>query len=300
MDNRIMDFSEKNNDYIRVSQDAIQRLIRSGSGDAALLYLYIGAHDGRLDRDAAANDMQRTDKDIRRALSTLMDLGLADPGGLADQGGDPSVSLSSTVEDILRTVFGRSLSPKDRAKLDAIRKQLGLPDEVILLLIDQCLKERRKQGLKNPPAMSILTQKAILWSELGLTSFEKAAAWLEAQQDPDEIIDGIAMEVGYVPEKLTAAERRMVASWLEAGMAPDVVVSALDRTILNLNRLDLKYANAILVSWRAKGIYRADQISALDNKPPENPSPSSRGTESDAAAIERLQRLIDRIRSDSD
>ena len=65
---------------ISMSGDAARRLIGCGSGDAALLYLYILTSGGKYDRDEAAARMGRSQAQVDTAMAVLARLGLVSRG----------------------------------------------------------------------------------------------------------------------------------------------------------------------------------------------------------------------------
>ena len=130
---------------------AADRLLAAGSGDAALMYLYLLKSGGRFDPAGAARALKWEPKRCFDAHSLLVKLELAE-GAEAPPAPTPAEPPEYTAADITRELedkaspfpalvqevqrrLGKVLSTNDLKGLYTIYDFTGLPAEVILLII---------------------------------------------------------------------------------------------------------------------------------------------------------------------
>ena len=134
-----------------------EALLRAGDGDAALLYIYVLRQGGRLDREAAARELGRSDRDMAMAADRLMQLGLifdAENPSVPSAGEElpeyegAEIARRSMEDeqfrmlvDELQRSLGRTFSRTDLNRLYAIYEEYSLPAEVIMLLVQYCKDE---------------------------------------------------------------------------------------------------------------------------------------------------------------
>ena len=182
---------------VSMSGDAARRLIGCGSGDAALLYLYILISGGRYDKADAAARIGRSQTQIETAMGVLSRLGLVSleeepvtqikerPDELPDYTAqdiarelDNGQSFKSLVEEVQKAL-GKILSSDDLKKLFGIYDYLGLPCEVILQLVIHGREEfRRSRGPGRIPTMRYIEKAAYSWEREGIFSLEAAEGYI--------------------------------------------------------------------------------------------------------------------------
>lgn len=183
---------------IGLHRKAVEKLSKSGNGDAALLYLCLaaGQTSGALPWGAER---------VEAARNVLIQLGLLRsdtpvapqrPVKLADE--RPPEYTSEDIAQAMNNekfkplvpamehLLGKILSPSDLKILYMIYDFLGLPPEVILTLAGWC-NEKAKKGRPRPhhhPAPD--PPEAVKWEKAGITTLDAADAHLQQLEPPGQ------------------------------------------------------------------------------------------------------------------
>lgn len=321
-------------DTITVSGRTVDQLIRAGSGDAALLYLYVLRTGGSASAAGAAKALGKTQRDIAASMELLKSLGLLSFGeqSPAPAGGHtpaaapvPPARLQReempdyAVEDIKRelengSVFnalvqevqktlGKILSSDDLIKLFGIYDCVGLPPEVILMLVTYCLDEnKRRYGPGRVPTLRYIEKAAFTWEREGVVTLEAAERYIKMMETKRSLIGEIKRILQIRDRELTADERRYIDGWLAGGFTPDVIELAYERTILGTGYLAWKYMNSILNSWQQKGLRTLKEIEAKDVKsgaaPEKRQARPAKPSAPTAADIEHMKKFLERLREE--
>ncbi|MGM9521305.1 MAG: DnaD domain protein [Oscillospiraceae bacterium] len=305
---------------VTMSGDTARRLIGCGSGDAALLYLYILTSGGRYDREDAASHTGRSAAQMDTAMDVLTRLGLVNPPG---NGGEsrklperPDELPEYTSEDISRELnngesfkslvnevqhaLGRLLSSDDLIKLFGIYDYLGLPPDVILQLVMHCREECvRRSGPGRVPTMRYIEKAAYTWEREGIFSLEAAEAYLMRLSEHRSAQQELASVLGIAGRPLSSSECRYLDSWTDMGFKADAVAIAYDKTVLKTGRLTWRYMDSIIKSWHSKGLHTPAEIESGDSprykKPEPSPNPAV-GSGSGSATAEELDRMRETLK----
>ena len=147
------------------AEDA-DRLISSGDGDGALLYIYL-LRRGAGPEAELCRALGWTAERLRAAAARLRSLGLVSGGTVPDGSGELP---EYTAEDIVRRsredadfrcilaeaerLLGHTLSTQETKTLFGVYDFVGLPTDVMLVLLHYCLDEaRRRYGPGRVPNM---------------------------------------------------------------------------------------------------------------------------------------------------
>ena len=269
---------------ITMSGDAARRLMGSGSGDAALLYIYILSSGGRYDGDDAAKTLHRTPQQLETAMDVLTRLGLVKlrdgeaPSRLERPEELPKYSASDIEREISNgTVFrelvqevqralGSHLTSEGLITLFGIYDYLALPPEVILILVTSCVEEyAARYGPGRRPSMRYIERAAYAWEREGIFSLEAAESHLKRMETMRAGERELAPVLGISGRPLSATERRYMDSWVEMGFSPEAVAMAYDRTVIKTGKLTWRYMDSILKSWHQKGLKTPEEIEAGDS-----------------------------------
>ena len=270
---------------ISMTDAAADRLIRAGSGEAALLYLYLLRRGGVFEADGVRKALGWTAEQVRGAYQALANLGLVDkeadlaptptppePDGPPDytaadiarelEGNSPFPALVRELERRL----GRVLSTADLKLLYTIYDYLALPAEVVLLLTTWCIEEtERKYGPGRRPRMSQIRKEAFVWHRLGVDTPEAADAHVRTLSALRDREKSILPRLGIAGRLPVEAERKYISSWVEMGFDDDAIALAYERTVLKKGSLVWPYMNSILKSWHQKGLHTLQQIKEGDS-----------------------------------
>ena len=258
-----------------LSVQNIRKLLAAGNGDCALLYLC---------RAAALSDVVTgfTEARLECAASLLRQLGLDESQNPRFQQMDAPPEYSE--EDIRRQMelprsgfrklvgevqrcLGRTLSTEDLKMLLSMEEYLGLPGEVINVLVHYCVERSRSRGTGRMPGMRSIEKVAYSWADKRIDTLEKAAAYMQSETKKNTRQGELRELLGLTGRCLSPSEERYLQAWVEMGFANDAILLAYDNTCENTGGLTWKYMNSILERWNSKGLYNAEQIQTLDRKP---------------------------------
>ena len=302
---------------VTISGNNIEKLIRSGDGDAALLYLYVLKSRGGADLRGASEELARSEAEISASMSVLNRLGLVrweesfppEPDELpeytaADIKREINVgsAFALLVQEVQRSL-GKILASADLIKLFGIYDSLGLPPEVILQLITHCISEsRRRYGGERIPTMRYIEKAAYTWEREGVFSLERAEEYLKNLELKRSIESEIKKSLQIKDRELTSTERKYIDEWVSMGFPADCIEIAYDRTLIKTGKLTWNYMDSIIKSWHGKNLHTTDEIHNKDgwkgasaqkadasSKKPDLSAPQT-------ADVERMKRLLDKIK----
>jgi hypothetical protein len=281
-----------------VSIDAanVNRLLSAGSGDAALLYLYLQAGNDRLE---AAAELRMSEGRVSCAEATLRQMGLLAAesrdvgfGGekpvyteadvLGSMNNDPS--FRSLYGEVQRRL-GRTLTTEELKILLTFVRYLGLPADVICVLVSYCQERSVRRSGRNP-SLRTIEKEAYEWAERGIDSMEAAGAFIQAKNVYHSRLGKLMRLLQIKGRNLTAAEEKYAAQWLDWGISEELIAMAYEKTCLNTGGLSWAYMHKILARWNELGLRTAAEVRSGDRK---NTKSATRNLDSDEqAAIARL------------
>ena len=273
---------------IVLSGPVARRLVESGNGDAALLYIAVLRDKGVADDQKLRSQLGWPQERFHAALRALTGQGLiAQPKpqpepeprqaeytradmARAMEGAEFS-SLAGAVEDKL----GKKLTTPDLAVLLGLYDQLGLPADVIFLLVGFCTERTAAQyGSGRRPTLRQIEKEGYLWARLGLMTQESAAAYIKKYQRSREALPQMMRLLRLGDRTPSPSEERYLLSWSGMGFDPEALEAAYDKTILKCKELKWPYMDKILASWHQKGLHTLAEINAGD-RPASGSRPAS-------------------------
>ena len=288
-----------NAEFVDISAPDLRRLLVAASGDAALLYLYIrGGNDPR----DAEQDLQMNGTRFGCAAATLRQLGLwpepkaitIAPGerpnyserDVLEMNADPS--FRSLTGEIQRRL-GRGLNTEELKILLSFVRYLGLPADVICVLVTYCQERARRKGSLRNPSLRTIEKEAYAWAEQGIDTMEEAAAFIQAQNVYHSRLSQLCRLLQIRGRALTAAEEKYAGAWLDMGFDEEALTMAYERTCLNTGALSWAYMNKILLRWHQAGLHTGQQVREGDRKS----TPGERRMDADEqAAIRRMMQEV--------
>lgn len=298
-----------------VSGKALQKLIESCSGDAALLYLYILKNHGVLSLKDAAESLKISSAEIEKTMLILSRLGLVEYSSVSSVSEEPPIKdelPEYTAEDIkheiengsvfrslvqeVQRALGKILSSDDLIKLFGIYDSLGLPPEVILLLVTHCIGDSGKRyGQKHRPTMRYIEKAAYTWEHEGIFSLEKAEEYLKSLEKNHLASEEIKAVLQIKGRDLISSEQKYINSWTEMGFGADAIEIAYDRTVLKTGNLAWNYLNTILKSWHSKNLHSAEEIMRSDGKRPTSVRPTENAAPT-AEDMKYMKRMLEKVK----
>ena len=285
---------------LKLSQNDVRKLLSAASPDAALLYIYLKS--GNRPQDAET-DLNLNSSRLSCAGATLRQLGLiADerPSQIAP-GERPSYSEKDVLTAMdtdssfrslygeVQRLLGRSLNTEELKILLGFVRYLGLPADVISVLVCYCKDRARQKGSLRNPSLRTIEKEAYAWAEQGIDTVEEAAAFIQAQNVRNSRLHRLMNILQIRGRSLTAAEERYAQSWLDIGMEEELISMAYERTCLNTGGLNWAYMNKILQRWNEQGFRTAEEVRNGDRK---NSVPSGASGQLGQAELEAIQRVL--------
>ena len=296
-----------NEEKTLLTAEEADKLLASADGIAALLYLHI-LRAGGFSLTEAVRVLRRSDTDVALAAETLRRLGLMPkPAQPLPDETLPQLTtrdlrdIASKDNDFRGLVaeaekaLGRVLSDNDLRVLFGIYDHLGLPADVILLLLHHCIDEyQARSGPGRMPTMRYIEKEAWYWAGQEIVNLDAAEAHLSRCRARREA-EAQAKEVLQIRGRsLTVSEQKYLDSWLELGFSPEALAIAYDRTVLRTGKLTWKYMDTILKSWSDRQLFTPEEIEAGD------PAKRSRSAGAPAASntdkIRQMEKLVDRMK----
>ena len=280
----------------------VRKLLGAASADGALLYIYLKA--GNLP-DHAAQLLNLSEARFNCAMATLRQLGLwqEEKQQRILEGERPVYSERDVLEadssDMefkalrgeVERLLGRNLNTEELKILLGFIRYLGLPADVISVLICYCKDRARQRGSLRNPSLRTIEKEAYAWAEQGIDNLEEAAAFIQAQNVRNSRMSRLQNQLQIRSRNLTAAEERYARSWLEMGFEDEVITMAYERTCLNTGSLKWPYMDRILQRWHEAGLHTADAVKNGDRKPGSAAPQGQRQLDADEqAAIARILR----------
>ena len=284
---------------ITLPQQDARKLLGAANADAALLYLYIAAGN---DPGKAGEDLRLPDSRLNCAGAILRQLGLW-PEVLPTKilaGERPNYSendvLDAMEQDMdfrslygeVQRLLGRNLNTEELKILLGFVRYLGLPGDVISLLVCYCKERARKRGSLRNPSLRTIEKEAYQWAEQGIDTLEAASAYIQTQNQRESQMTSLMSLLQIRGRNLTAAEERYAGAWLTMGFDADAIREAYERTCLNTGGLNWAYMNKILTRWQQAGFHTLEQVRAGDQKN----LPKGASGQLGAAELEAIQNIL--------
>ena len=284
---------------LNIQKTDVQKLLGTASGDAALLYLYIHSGNGP---EGAAKALQMPQTRYECAVATLRQLGLWPQGhkqivmGERPTYGENDV-ISAMADDRdfraaygeLQRNLGRSLNTEEMKIVLGFVRYLGLPVDVICILICYCKERAKQRGSLRNPSLRAIEKEAYAWAEQGIDTVEEAAAFIQTQNARHTQLGQLMKTLQIYGRNLTPAEEKYAQSWLDAGFPMEAIAIAYERTCLNTGGMNWAYMNKIISRWQAEGLTTVEKIKNGDKK---KPVPKGASGKLGEAELENIRRLM--------
>lgn len=283
------------------------KLLACADGNCALLYLHI-LRTGAFSLSAACRDLKRGESEMALAADTLRRLGLLEKpeAPLRKEelpeytAGDivSRVKSDSAFEGVVREAeraLGKVLSSSDLKILFGIYDHLGLPAEVIYVLINHVIETyRAANGEGRMPTMRAVEKEAWFWSDMEILTLDAAEEHIRREKEKKELVFQVKELLQIRGRDLTAGEKKYIDAWLDMGFSPAALAIAYDRTVLGTGKLAWKYMDKIVRSWNEKKLFTPEAIEAGDaRRTSRKPSLSDR--EADERDMEYTRRMYEHM-----
>ena len=278
------------------------RLIGRGDGDAALLYLCLL----RADRGVTAQELQRRLKwsqlRLHAAETALQELGLIDrtpEQKPPEPAQERPVYTADDLTDLLTGYAGfRMLVPQTEEKLGKRLKtadlqilaglydDLGLPADVIYLLVCHCVaRSEERYGPGRRPTLRQIEKEGYHWAQRGLFDQESASRYLRDWNVRRSAMSRYMQVLGLGDRRPVESEERYITDWMDKGFPPETVALAYDKTVFYKKELNWRYLNGILRRWHENGWHTEEEVRQSDSR-----KPSRREEKKDDSRMEKYMK----------
>ena len=277
----------------------IHKLISAASGDAALLYIFL---QGGNALSGAEQGLNWNPSRVQCAAATLRQLGLWEDvrpspvmSGERPQYSEKDVLQAMDGDTDFRALYGevqrllgRSLNTEELKIILGFVRYLGLPADVISVLVCYCKDKARQKGSLRNPSLRTIEKEAYAWAEQGIDTMEEAAAFIHRQNVRRSRLGQLTEALQIRGRNLTAGEERYAQSWLDAGFDNEAISMAYERTCLNTGGLSWAYMNKILSRWQEAGLLTGRQVRDGDR----GAVPKGASGKLGQAELEAIQRVL--------
>ena len=286
---------------LNLPREDVRKLLAASSGDAAMLYMYIRCGNDPCEAETA---LGMNGVRFGCASATLRQLGLwpMEKQTMIHCGERPNYSERDVTEAVesdgtfrslygeVQRVLGKTLNTEELKILLGFTRYLGLPPDVISVLVNYCKDRLRQRGSNRNPSLRTIEKEAYAWAERGIDTMEEAAAFIQNQNVYNSSMAHIKHLVQIRGRRLTAAEERYAQSWAQMGFDDAAITMAYERTCINTGGLKWPYMNSILKRWHEAGLHTAEQIEAGDRGKAPVKQERRELDEDELAAIARMMR----------
>ena len=278
------------------------RLIGRGDGDAALLYLCLL----RADRGVTAQELQRRLKwsqlRLHAAETALQELGLIDrppEQKPPEPAQERPVYTADDLTDLLtgdagfrmlvpqtEEKLGKRLKTADLQILAGLYDDLGLPADVIYLLVCHCVtRSEERYGPGRRPTLRQIEKEGYHWAQRGLFDQESASQYLRDWNVRRSDMSRYMQVLGLGDRRPVESEERYIADWMDKGFPPETVALAYDKTVFYKKELNWRYLNGILRRWHENGWHTEEEVRQSDSR-----KPSRREEKKDDSRMEKYMK----------
>ena len=278
------------------------RLIGRGDGDAALLYLCLL----RADRGVTAQELQRRLKwsqlRLHAAETALQELGLIDrppEQKPPEPAQERPVYTADDLTDLLtgdagfrmlvpqtEEKLGKRLKTADLQILAGLYDDLGLPADVIYLLVCHCVaRSEERYGPGRRPTLRQIEKEGYHWAQRGLFDQESASRYLRDWNVRRSAMSRYMQVLGLGDRRPVESEERYITDWMDKGFPPETVALAYDKTVFYKKELNWRYLNGILRRWHEIGWHTEEEVRQSDSR-----KPSGREEKKDDSRMEKYMK----------
>ena len=280
----VLHLSEQEN--ITLSAAVTRRLLDGGDGDAALLYLCLLKNRGSAAPETLCAELRWSESRRAAAEAALARMGLVSaPQAAAPAPAAPKAEEHPvyTRDDVARKLENDSgfaallreverklgpLSSPSVGKLLGLYEDLGLPADVIFLLVNHCIERHAEQyGEGRLPTMRQIEQEGYVWARHGLLSTAGANEYLKTLRERRRKYPAYMAVLQLGDRKLSPSEEKYLAAWVQMGFPAETVALAYDKTVLRCHEFKWSYCNGILKRWHEKGLHTPEETAAENAAP---------------------------------
>lgn len=308
-----MEFYLSNPPCLSIPVSDADKLLNCSNLLCTKLYLYLLRVGKSVTPEQAATDLTASVADIKKAGRELKNMGLMSTAGkgtvppeekipeyeknyIVNRSKDDEIFKALLLE--AERVVGHQLGGPDLNILFGIYDHLGLPAEVIFMLLTACQEQvQEAYGPGRMPTMRKIEQQAYIWAREEIMTLDLAEAYLNKRRERKNLYNQIKRMMDIWDRKFVKSELNYINDWLDKGFGLDALAIAYDRTITQTTGMNWAYMNRIIQNWHEKGLHTPEEIEAGD-KPlgkTKQPIAPQSFTAVQGGEKERLMKLLEDI-----
>lgn len=149
--------------------------------------------------------------------------------------------------------LGRLLSTNDLELLYSFVDWLGLPVEVVTMLLNYAAKLGKTDK-------RYLETLAIDWAEREINTVDAVEIFMKEMEEIHSREHEIRSVLGIYDRALSQTEKKYIKLWTEKKISSELISEAYERTVNSTGKLSFAYMNKILISWSDSNITTKEQI----------------------------------------
>ena len=251
---------------ISLPVEELDRVLKTRSASAALLYLALQRTGGRIPR---AEQLRLSEQEYRAAVEILRSAGILraserpapDPNTLPEYTAEDLVRRASEdsgfsgVVQLAQDLYGRKLTTPEMKKLLGMQDHFGLPPEVLMQLLTYVFDEyRAKNGPGSAPTIRYIEKVACAWADDEVLTLDLAERYIARDRERRSELGKLRRMLRLDGQPFTKTVRGYLEGWISLQMDHDVIYEAYDRTVTNTGKLSWSYMDKILRGWHAQNI----------------------------------------------
>ncbi|MBP3567623.1 MAG: DnaD domain protein [Lachnospiraceae bacterium] len=159
----------------------------------------------------------------------------------------------TTILNVIEVYLERLLTPQDINLVAYLYDKLHFSSDLILHLYEYCVGKNKKK-------CEYIEKVAISWHQEGIDTVAKAQEYSILYDTCFNAVNKV-FSLGRMP---IGPERDYIRKWSSWKMNTELIEEACNRTIMNINKPDFKYADRILESWHKAAVNTLAEVKALD------------------------------------
>lgn len=170
---------------------------------------------------------------------------------------DAAVSVNKNLDYMFKQaekILDRLLSPSDFEMIYSFVDWLGLPVEVVIMLLNFASGQGKT-------TKRYLETVAIDWADKGINTYESAEEYIREIELRLSNEGKIRSILGIYDRALTQTEKKYIKMWtFDKNVPLPLITEAYDRTVAATGKLSWAYMNKILMSWLENGINNLEDL----------------------------------------
>ena len=190
-----------------------------------------------------------------------------------------SAEFRGLVAEVERRL-GKKLTTPDVGVLLGLTDYLGLPTDVVYLLVCHCAERvQRRYGEGRRPTLRQIEKEGYAWARMGIDTQKAAAEYLKKYTERQGALPKYMQALRLGDRPPVASEEKYLTAWQEMGFPPETVALAYDKTVLKCHELKWPYCNGILKRWHEAGLHTVEEVEKGDRPAPKREQPEKPGSD---------------------